>query len=83
MLSPYNFAFLTTNQQIQYLHKSGVYATKRSTDEFTYRLFTLHSYFIETCSQRSNDRLIGLYPLPLDLVAAFYADDVCLEALLR
>jgi hypothetical protein len=82
MHTPYSFAFLTTKQQIRYLHERGTYAAQRSTAAFSYYLFTLHSYFVEICRERSNEQIIGLHPLPLDLVEVFYADHVSLEALL-
>jgi hypothetical protein len=82
MHTPISFAVLTTSQQLRYLHQRGTYAEKRSVGEFSYQLFSLHSFFVELCRDRSNGRLMGIYPIPLDLVNAFYAEGVSLEALL-
>ncbi len=83
MHTPFSFAFLTKSQQVRYLYQWGTYASRRSLGEFDHQLFSLHSFFVELCCEKDNNRLLGVYPLPLDLVEAFYTDDVSLEALLH
>ncbi len=83
MHTPFSFAILTRSQQVRYLHRWGTYASRRSAGEFNHQLFSLHSFFVELCCEKHNDRLIGVYPLPLDLVEVFYTDSVSLKALLQ
>ncbi len=83
MHTPFSFTFLTTSQQIKYLHLRGTYVTEHSIGEFTYQLFSLHSFFVELCRERYNGRFMGIYPLPVELVEVYYAEDVSLEALLH
>jgi hypothetical protein len=83
MYTPISFTLLTTIQQIRYLRRKGVHVTGRTTRAFRFRLFSVHSYFVELCIDRRDDRLIGIYPLPLELVEAYYANHVSLAALLH
>jgi hypothetical protein len=82
MHTPFSFTVLTTSQQIRYLQLRGTYAAARTNGEFSYHLFSVHSFFVELCREGYNGRLMGIYPLPVDLVEAFYAEDVSLEVLL-
>ena len=83
MHTPFSFAMLTKSQQVRYLHRWGTYASRRSAGEFDHQLFSLHSFYVELCCEKHNAHLIGVYPLPLDLVEAFYTDSISLKALLQ
>ncbi len=83
MYTPISFTLLTTSQQIRYLRRKGFHVTGRTTRAFRFRLFSVHSYFVELCVDRRDDRLIGIYPLPLELVEAYYANHVSLVSLLQ
>jgi hypothetical protein len=83
MYTPLSFNLLTTNQQLRYLRRKGFHVTGRTTLAFRFRLYSVHSYFVELCMERHDARLIGIYPLPLELVEVYYANHVSLESLLH
>jgi hypothetical protein len=83
MHSPFSFARLAASRQADYLFKRGFYVSERSTRRSRFRLYSLHYYYVETCSDTRSDALICLYPLPLDLVEAYYAAHISLETLLH